>query len=109
MVKSTIVPDKIVYREIKHVDNEDVGFEASIYEYDIYNATLEIAIGKPKYTYTNEGVVYYSIYLIQNNKIISNIGVFEIDSSKLIDILDEEGDIDLEKGNVIFFSFFSFT
>ena len=107
MVKSTIVPDKIVYREIKHVDNEDVGFEASIYEYDIYNATLEIAIGKPKYTYANEGVVYYSIYLIQNNKIISNIGVFEIDSSKLIDILDEEGDIDLEKGNVIFFSFFT--
>ena len=105
MVKSIIVPDKIVYREIKHVDNEDVGFEASIYEYDIYNATLEIAIGKPKYTYTNEDVVYYSIYLIQNNKIISNIGVFEIDSSKLIDILDEDGDIDLEKGNVIFFSF----
>ena len=105
MVKSNINPDKVSYREIKDIDNEDIGYESTIYEYDLFNKTIEIALGKPKYTYTNHSIIYYPIYFVLNNKIISNIGAFEIDSNKLIDILDEAGDVSLEKGEIILFSF----
>jgi len=105
MVKSMINPEKVKYKEIKDIDNEDLGHESTIYEYDIFDRTIEIALGKPKYQYTDDSVIYYPIYFLHENKIIANIGVFEIESHKFIDILDEFGDVALEKGNIILFHF----
>ena len=103
MVKSKINPEKVHYKELKEIDNEDIGYASSIYELELYDNLVEIALGKEKYTYSNYDIIYYPIYLILGNMPKAKIGVFEIESNNLINILDEENDIDLHKGNLLFF------
>ena len=111
MVKSIILPDKVVYPETIAMDKEDVDYASSSYEYTIYGKPLEIVLGKEKYTYSTHDIIYFPIYLpifsgIDDNiaKII-RIGVFEINSNQLIHVLDEDGDVDLNKGNILLFHF----
>lgn len=104
MVKSLLDKEHITYKEDRSIDEEDVGHSSSLYEYDLYDQTIEIALGREKYTYSNYNVIYYPIYLIINGP-KARIGVFEINSNALINVLDEDGDIDLTRGNIIFFSF----
>jgi predicted NAD-dependent protein-ADP-ribosyltransferase YbiA (DUF1768 family) len=103
MVKSDLHPDKINYNENKSVDDEDIGHSSSLYELVLFGIPIQVGIGKEKYTYSAHNVVYYSLYLIINDIIKSRIGVVEYDSNKVIDSLDDDGDLKLENGHVIFF------
>jgi hypothetical protein len=105
MVKSRINPENINYKEDRRIDEEDIGTEASLYEYEYNKLNIVIALGKEKYTYSKYNVIYFPIYLIVDSSPRSKIGVFEVDSNNFINILDEEGDVMLEKGNVLFYSF----
>ena len=107
MVKS-LLDDNIVYQETKMIDQEDIGHSSSIYSVELENEDIEVAIGKEKYTYSEKNVMSYPIYLIINSKIKERIGIFEIESNNLINSLDEDGDIDLDKGNVLFFSYITY-
>ena len=106
MVKSEI-EKSIVYSETKIIDNEDKGHSSSIYSVEIEGEDIEVAIGKEKYTYSEKNVISYPIYVILNNQIKERIGIYEIESNDLITALDEDGDIDLSKGNILFFSYIS--
>lgn len=103
MVKSALYPDKINYNENKAVDDEDIGHASSLYEIKLFDMPIEIGVGKEKYTYSAHNVVYYSIYLIIDDEIKSRIGVVEFDSNKVIDNVDEDGDLKLENGIMLFF------
>ena len=103
MVKSKIHPDKVVYNEVKSIDDGDIGYASSVYEIELYNNNIEIVLGREKYTYQEYGIIYYTIYLLLGSSPVARIGVFEIESSKLISILDEDNDIDLSKGNILLF------
>jgi predicted NAD-dependent protein-ADP-ribosyltransferase YbiA (DUF1768 family) len=100
MVKSTLRPNDINYKEAKNMDEEDVDYASSLYEYPLYGQRLIIALGKEKYTYSSFNIVYYPIYLIVNNEPRAKIGIFEVESNEVINIIDEDGDVDLEKGIV---------
>lgn len=99
------INNKVSYKETKTVDEEDVGHASPIYSMPIFNTDVAIVLGKPKYQFAStKEVVYYPIYLLSKNKIhpkISatplNIGVFEINTSKVLEILDEDGDVELSK------------
>ena len=103
MVKSELYPDKINYNENKAVDEEDIGHASSLYEIKLFDMPIEIGIGKEKYTYSAHNIVYYSIYLIIDDEIKSRIGIVEFDSNKVIDNIDEDGDLKLENGKMLFF------
>ena len=103
MVKSKINPDKVLYNEIKSIDDGDIGYASSVYEIELYNNNIEIVLGREKYTYQEYGIIYYTIYLLLGSSPAARIGVFEIESNKLISILDEDNDIDLSKGNILLF------
>ena len=103
MVKSALYPDKINYNENKAVDDEDIGHASSLYEIQLFDMSIEIGVGKEKYTYSTHNVVYYSIYLIVDDEIKSRIGVVEFDSNKVIENVDEDGDLKLENGKMLFF------
>jgi len=103
MVNSKLNSD-VIYKNDTDIDEEDIGYAATLYEYTIHGISLVIALGKVKYTYSKHNVVYYPIYLIINEEPVSKIGVFEIDSNKVIDIMDEDGDMDLTKGNILIYA-----
>jgi predicted NAD-dependent protein-ADP-ribosyltransferase YbiA (DUF1768 family) len=102
MVKSKINPEKVIYNESKNIDEGDIGFETEIYEMDIYNNTLNIAIGKEKYTYSQYDIIYYPIYLLLDNVAISKIGIFEVGVNNIQNLL-KNNEIDFDKGNVLLF------
>ena len=104
MVKSEL-NNTIVYNESKMIDNEDKGHSSSIYSIELEDQDIDIALGKEKYTFSDKNIVNYPIYFLNNNSIKEKIGIFEIESNDVINALDEEGDIDINKGNILFFSY----
>jgi hypothetical protein len=96
MVKSVLDPT-ITYSESPKIDPADLDYDANLYETVIYDQDIIFALGKAKYTYIDQNIVYYSIYLVVDEVITMQIGVYEILASEEEKIYDEEGDIDLNK------------
>jgi len=102
MVKS-IINTEVNYNESKDVEPEDIEYSAPIYDYSLYGYGIEIGLGKQKHTYSKYGIVYFPIYLIVEGALIARIGVFEVEESKMIDILDDDGDVQLKPRGLLFF------
>ena len=95
MVKSNL-DDSIEYTETKKLDKDDINHNAIMYEIILNGHRVIIALGKPKYLYIDKNIEYYPIYILKKNKVIAQIGVYEILSTTLPDLLDNEGDLNLE-------------
>jgi len=109
MVSSRINPN-VIFKEHKTIDSEDSGHQSPLYDLTVWGKTVVIALGKPKFTYSNQNIVYYPIYLVSlNNAIEGCLGVFETklaDSKSSPIHLDEDGDVDINKmGEPLFFDF----
>ena len=87
----------INYTEKMRLDSEDVDHNATSYNANILGFELLIAIGKEKYGFVGKNVIYFPIYLIKDDKVFNQIGVYEIYSHNLPNILDEDGDVDLDE------------
>lgn len=95
MVKSKL-DDTIDYIERKKLYEDDNDYDATVYELAIMNNRVLVALGKPKYTYIDKNIEFYPIYLIKKNKVLAQIGVYEFMSSNLPNILDIDGDVNLD-------------
>jgi predicted NAD-dependent protein-ADP-ribosyltransferase YbiA (DUF1768 family) len=101
--------DTINYAESKTIDPEDLGYSSAIYEIDLEGGLpFQFVLGKQKYTYSSKNILYYPIYLIRDDRIKAQIGVFELLANQAINVIDEDGDIDLASfGEPLWYSFFS--
>lgn len=105
MVLSKINPE-INYPEKKTLEPEDKGHTSTLYVIYLFDKPVLIVIGKEKYTFSKKDVVYFPIYIVSDDKIKSQIGVYETSMLKTINIIDDEGDIDIEKmGEPLLYSF----
>ena len=95
MVQSKINKE-IDYIETKGLDQTDKDFDASMYQTELFGIDLVISLGKPKYTYIDKQVIYMPVYLIYDSEVVMQMGVYEIASTELPNILDEDGDVDLD-------------
>ena len=94
MVKSNL-KSNINYPEIKTLNEDDRNIEVSLYEIDLLNVTLNIALGNIKYLFEKENVVYYPVYVINDDNVSNQIGVYELMQDKLQLNLDDDGDLDI--------------
>ena len=94
MVRSKL-DNSINYFEMRKVRPQDNNMDATMYEYDIKDIPLEIALGNVDNRFVDEGVMYITVYLVHNDVIVSQIGVFEFLASEYVNLIDEENDIDL--------------
>ena len=97
---NSILNTKVNYPEIKKLDAEDKDYDASMYEVYILGMSVIIALGQAKYTFIDEDIIYYPIYLVKDDKVTTQIGVYEIMANQLPNIIDEDGDVELEKIDV---------
>ena len=99
MVRSRLVPS-INYIELKSLDPSDTqehNYKAPLYEATVLGVNTIISVGNIKNTYVSQNIVYYPIYLIKANKVFSQIGVYEILQEDIHLMMDEDGDINLER------------
>ena len=94
---NSILNSKINYPEIKILDPEDKNFDASMYQISVLGKDIIIAIGQAKYTFIEDNIIYYPIYLIKDDTFFIQMGIYEILASQLPNIIDDDGDIELEK------------
>ena len=99
MVRSRLDPS-VNYTELKSIDPSDskeTNYRAPLYEAIVMGINTIISIGQIKNTFIEKNIVYYPIYLIKSDKVISQIGVYELFEETVASILDDEGDINLDK------------
>ena len=99
MVRSRLDPS-VNYTELKSIDPSDskeTNYRAPLYEAVVMGINTIISIGQIKNTFIEKNIVYYPIYLIKSDKVISQIGVYELFEETVASILDDEGDINLDK------------
>jgi predicted NAD-dependent protein-ADP-ribosyltransferase YbiA (DUF1768 family) len=98
MVLSKINP-LVSYPELKSVDFKDLQMEASLYQIEVDDVEIIIAVGSLKNTYEEQDVLYFPIYLVKHNNKVIQIGLYEIDANDYIRYLDEDNEVDIEKMN----------
>ena len=96
MVKSILV-NTIEYKENKEIEPADLDYDANLYETKFYGVTAIFALGSPNYTYIDKGVVIYPIYLVENDEIKMQLGLYEILATRQKEITNAEGEINLDK------------
>jgi len=95
MVRSKINPD-INYREYKQLERDDADYDATLYEIELLGKEVRIAIGRGKTD--KKGVIYYPMYLINtDDRVVKQIGVFEIKPEQANEVLDDDDDLDIDK------------
>jgi len=95
MVRSKINPD-INYREYKQLERDDADYDATLYEIELLGKEVRIAIGRGKTD--KKGIIYYPMYLINtDDRVVKQIGVFEIKSEQASEVLDDDDDLDIDK------------
>jgi len=85
------------YPEIKSVDPDDFKKEANLYEIEIKDVDVIIAVGSAKRNYEEKNITYFPIYLVKTNNKVVQIGVYELFTTDLLNYMDEDGNLEVEK------------
>ena len=95
MVRSNLNPD-INYREYKQLERDDADYDATMYEIELLGKEVRVAIGRGKTD--KKDILYYPMYLINtDDRVVKQIGVFEIRADQATAVLDDEDDLDIDK------------
>ena len=84
-VTSQISP-KVYTAEVSKLYKDDVDAQSELFEINIFNSTLHIAPGKSISDEDNDKLVYFYVYAIKDDKVVANLGVYELltDEQKLL-------------------------
>ena len=87
----------VSYPEIKNVDLDDYRKEVNLYEIQVKDVDIIIAVGSAKNTFENKNITYFPIYLVKSNNKVTQIGLYEIQASNIMNYMDETGQLEVEK------------
>lgn len=85
------------YLESKKIHKDDIKKEVDLYEVEIKDVDIIIALGNMRNQYEEENILYYPIYLVKHNNKVIQIGLYEIESSNYEYYLDKYGKVDIDK------------
>lgn len=96
---------KVSYPELKKVFPEDVKKEFELFQIQVDDIDIIIAIGNGINTFSDKNITYFPIYLVKHNDKVVQIGVYEIKSSNLMSVM-ANGELDVEKlGDPLIYKF----
>jgi len=91
------INSEVSYPELKSVDYGDLKKEAELYQVEINDIDVVIALGNSKNTFEDKNVLYFPIYLVKHNNKVIQIGVYEIKATDYLSYLDEYNDLNVDK------------
>lgn len=94
------INSEVSYTELKSVDPSDLQKEANLFQINVDNVDIIIAVGNANKTFENRNIIYFPIYLVKNNNKVTQIGVYEILNTDLNGSIDEYNNLDLERTNL---------
>tara|TARA_B100000780_G_scaffold68163_2_gene45089 strand:+ start:3689 stop:5740 length:2052 start_codon:yes stop_codon:yes gene_type:complete len=99
------IDQNINYLESNNLDKNDEG-ESYAYRAKIYNKPVKFVLGKPNFQHIDYNIVYFNIYLVKNTTLEAKIGIYETKNTSYRDLLDNDGNILIEKLDYpLFFSY----
>ena len=93
------INSEISYPELKTVDADDLQMEANLYQIELLDVEVIIAVGNMKNTFEDKDILYFPIYLVKQNNKVVQIGLYEIVASDYLSYLDESNQLDVESLN----------
>jgi predicted NAD-dependent protein-ADP-ribosyltransferase YbiA (DUF1768 family) len=87
----------VSYRELKSVNANDIKSESDVYQIELLDVDIIIAIGNVNNTYEDKNILYYPIYLVKYNNKVIQIGIYEIKFTDYVNYLDENNNLDVEQ------------
>jgi hypothetical protein len=93
------------YPELKSVDPDDFKKEASLYEIEIKDVDIIIAVGNAKKNFEDKNITHFPVYLVKTNNKVIQIGIYELFTTDLLNYMDEDGNLEVEKLIRILFIF----
>ncbi|MDA9072851.1 hypothetical protein N9K75_03160, partial [bacterium] len=91
------INSEVSYPELKSVDYGDLKKEADLYQVEINDIDVVIALGNSKNTFEDKNVLYFPIYLVKHNNKVIQIGLYEIKATDYLSYLDEYNDLNVDK------------
>ena len=91
----SVIDDSIEYIEDKDIDEYDKGKNVSLFEMEIYDIKMVLALGMIKNDFKSKNILYAPVYVIVAKDVVERIGYYEFYSSTISEILDSDGDLDL--------------
>jgi predicted NAD-dependent protein-ADP-ribosyltransferase YbiA (DUF1768 family) len=93
--------ENVSYPELKSIYKDDFNIEANLYQIEIDDVDIIIAIGNTKNTFEDKNILFFPIYLVKKNNKVIQIGVYEIQASDYFTLLGSSlsGDFDVDNFN----------
>ena len=95
----SLLDSTISYPELKTLVKGDGEKETELYQIDVLGLPIIIAVGNVNKTHESKNVNYFPVYLVKSNSKVVQIGVYEIKSSDLLNYLDDDNEVNVEKMN----------
>jgi predicted NAD-dependent protein-ADP-ribosyltransferase YbiA (DUF1768 family) len=102
----SLIDSTISYTELKSLAKGDGEKESDLYQIEVLGVPVIVAIGNVNKTHESKNVDYFPLYLVKSNSKVMQIGIYEVKSSDLMNYLDDEGQLNLEKiGEPLLYTF----
>jgi predicted NAD-dependent protein-ADP-ribosyltransferase YbiA (DUF1768 family) len=85
------------YPELKRVESNDLSKESNLYQIELNGINIIVAIGSARNTFSDKEITYFPIYLVKHNNKVLQIGVYELRVSSVMDYMDEDGLLNVER------------
>lgn len=100
------IDKRINFRELKSIQSKDVKKELELYQIEIYEIEIVIAIGSPNKEFEDKNVIYFPIYLVNRDNKVLQIGVYEIKANSFIEMYDDKDELLIDRlSDGLIFSF----
>lgn len=90
------IDNTVNYKELKKIDDEDLQLKANLYQIEILEVDIIIAVGNSKNTFSDSSIIYFPVYLVKRNNKVMQIGLYELITDDYMSVLDKDNRLDVE-------------